>query len=448
MNTQAKYLLSESYPEINQLQAKKPWLWINHHQTKSKDALNKLPYSIKDIENVSARLERFAPLLAELFPELKPTDGIIESELKNIPQMADFLSDYYKISLGNSLWIKADHALPIAGSVKARGGMYDVMCFAEQLAITNNLLSTEENYTKLLSQEVKDLFAQHTVSVGSTGNLGLSIGIIAAALGFKACVHMSHEAKEWKKQRLRDRGVEVIEHETDFSSTLAIAREEADRDPFTYFVDDEESEKLFLGYSIAPFRLERQFKQQGVKVDKDHPLFVYIPCGVGGVPSGVTFGLKHVFGDNVHCFTAEPIESPSMLLALTTNLENNYCVYDIGLTNCTEADGVAVGRASNLAGNMAKELFSGCCTVEDEILFNYVYQLKECENVKIEPSATIGFAGPNHLLNSEAGVSYLEKNNLFDKMPNATHLVWTTGGIFVPDEEYSKFVERGKLANQ
>jgi len=29
-------------------------------------------------------------------------------------------------------------------------------------------------------------------------------------------------------------------------------------------------------------------------------------------------------------------------------------------------------------------------------------------------------------------------------LPRATHLVWTTGGLFVPDEEYERFVQRGR----
>ena len=118
-------------------------------------------------------------------------------------------------------------------------------------------------------------------------------------------------------------------------------------------------------------------------------------------------------------------------------------VYDVGLTNRTEADGLAVPRASELAAEAMGPLLAGVCTVPDERLFLDLHRVRESEGLRIEPSAAAGFSGPRMLTDSAAGRAYLARHGLAERMPQATHLVWTTGGLFVPPDEYARFAERG-----
>lgn len=428
-------------PQLNQTLAQgKPFLWANPDFDSTAKGLEH-GLSMDDIHQADARLRRFAPLLTKLFPELEQAEGLIESELLAIPSM----QKQHFTDLPGRLMVKGDHALPVAGSIKARGGIHEVLCHAEQLAFEQGLLRNEQDdYLKLTEADARTLFSQYEIAVSSTGNLGLSIGIISAALGFRVVVHMSVEAKQWKKERLRNRGVTVVEHSEDYSAAVAAGRAASDADPNSYFVDDENSPRLFLGYAVAALRLQQQLQQQQIAVDAEHPLFVYIPCGVGGAPGGINFGLKQVFGPHVHCFFAEPVQAPCVLMGMqATDKQHPPSVYEVGLQVDTEADGLAVSMASGWVCTVLEKLLSGVVTVSDDSLFRYLYQLWQTEGLEIEPSAAAGFNGPLQLLNSAEGQSYLQGQKLDPAMARATHLIWTTGGLFVPAEEMQKFQQRG-----
>jgi D-serine dehydratase len=173
-------------------------------------------------------------------------NGMIESELSEINAMKKYLEEKYDVNIPGKLLLKKDSHLAVAGSIKARGGIYEVLKHTEELALEAGLLTDAKDYSCLLTEECKEFFSQYTIQVGSTGNLGLSIGIASAAVGYEVIVHMSADAKQWKKDMLRSHGVKVVEYESDYSEAVKNGRKESDANPKSYFVDDENSKNLFI----------------------------------------------------------------------------------------------------------------------------------------------------------------------------------------------------------
>jgi D-serine dehydratase len=423
--------------------------WINPRLTGVRNRRIAPDLSLADIRDAEARLERFAPYLARVFPETEKTGGIIESEVRRITSMQARLTAREGLRLPGALYLKCDSHLPISGSVKARGGIYEVLQVAEDIARDNGLLPPEgDSYAPFSEERFRRLFSRYSIVVGSTGNLGLSIGIMSAKLGFRVVVHMSADARQWKKDMLRAKGAIVIEHAGDYGQAVASGRKESEADPKSHFVDDENSRTLFLGYAVAALRLSRQLDAAGIVVDAGHPLFVYLPCGVGGAPGGITFGLRMVFGDAVRCFFAEPTLAPAMLLGLMTEKHNEVSAREFGIEGTTEADGLAVGRPSGFVGRTLLRDVSGVFTVRDDNLFRLLAALADSEGIFLEPSATAGFPGPARLVSTAEGQSFLAEQNLSAHMDRSTHLVWATGGGMVPREIMEDFYARGKALSQ
>ncbi|MCI7344602.1 MAG: D-serine ammonia-lyase [Fusobacterium necrophorum] len=425
---------------IQKLERKEEMVWINPKKIDYKTYEENLPVSDEELLEAEKRLERFAPFLQKVFPETAPTKGIIESPLEEIFHMQKALEEKYRVKIPGTLYLKMDSHLPVAGSIKARGGVYEVLKHAEDLAMEAGLLKIEDNYAILAEDRFKKFFSKYKIQVGSTGNLGLSIGITSAALGFQVIVHMSADAKQWKKDMLRSKGVQVIEYDSDYGKAVEEGRTNSNLDPMSYFVDDEKSMDLFLGYTVAAKRLKKQLDEKEIIIDERHPLIVYIPCGVGGAPGGVAYGLKRIFKENVHIFFVEPTLAPCMLLGMESGLHEKISVNDIGIYGITHADGLAVARPSGLIGRLMDPILSGIFTVQDYKLYDYLRCLDETENKRIEPSSCAAFEGVVSLLNYEESKRYVD-NCLGNTVDTVYHICWATGGSMVPEEDMKEFLK-------
>jgi D-serine dehydratase len=133
-----------------------------------------------------------------------------------------------------------------------------------------------------------------------------------------------------------------------------------------------------------------------------------------------------------------------MLVRLACADDAPHSVRELALDNQSEADGLAVARASELVVGMVRKLVSGIYTVPDRELFELLHTAAITERLELEPSAAAGIAGPRWLNHSAEVREYLNAAGLADHLRKATHIVWTTGGSLVPADEHRASLERGR----
>ncbi len=373
-----------------------------------------------EVDAAEERFRRFAPALRAAFPQT-PWDGRIRSELLTLAPQEGL----------PELLVKADHALPLTGSIKARGGVHELLWRIEEVARAAGVLDPDD-YASLLAPAARAVLAGETVMVASTGNLGFSIGLVARAFGLQAEVHMSHDAKAWKKERLRRIGARVVEYQADYTEAVAGARAAAAGRARTHFVDDENSRRLFVGYATAARALVAQRAPRGPLPPPPAPRGGFLPCGGGGAPGGITFGLKRLLGAAVVAVFVEPVASACVLAALLDPRDPPPSVYDHGLDNRTIADGLAVPRASALVLRAVGPAIDAAVAVPDDAMRIWVRRAWTRHGLRLEPSAAAAFAAVPLFLAASLGEPALAR---------ATHLVWTTGGSLVPQEEFAALLD-------
>ncbi len=416
-----------------ELRAGRPFAWLNPDLRPGREALAELPVGRKDLDEAERDWAGFAPDLARLFPDLARTGGRVTSPL--IDAGPGFAARIPGAGGGSErLLIKCDHQLAPAGSIKARGGFYEVLVHARERAAAAGL-GDPDRTDVLTSPEARACFSRFRIVAGSTGNLGYGIGLIGRALNFQVEIHMSADARQWKKDRLRALGARVVEHSGDYGEAVAGARQSARQDASAYFVDDEDSLRLFMGYAAAAFELEAQLAAIGIRPSAQAPLVVYLPCGVGGAPGGIAFGLKHLFGDAVMPVLVEPVASPCMLVQCCAGPGRRVSVYELGLDNRTEADGLAVASASMLAYGMIRHLIAGIVTVDDDSMFRWLATVHDRSGLRLEPSAAAGFAAIRPFVEASG-------------IKAAAHIVWTTGGGALPDALFAEFLGHARRLSQ
>lgn len=410
----------EEFPLLQQLMNKEPVFWANpNFDAKLADET----VSRAAIFDATARLQRFRPYIETVFPETNHRRGSIESPLLRIRTMQQSLNNFWQMKALGHLYLKADNQLPVAGSIKGRGGVYAVLQIAEDIALHYSNLAYEDNYAMLSSNEFKQLFGHFEIVTTSNGNFSIAVATIARKLGFKVRVQLTGSAP-WQQEKLTALGVQLVPEDTNLAENLG---------DHTYRIDCHRDPNLLLGFATAAIHLQMQLKNQQVTLDEQHPLFIYLPTISGQSAAGIITGLRQILQVPIYPIMIQSSFNPALLLELMTG-PDPVSAAELNLDPKIMAASFAGEMPDSRALELAKTQVYGVATVSDHALLQYLNLLAMSENILCEPAALAGFAGYHQLLSQSPSHFDLE---------HATHIIWATGGSLVPKTDMAQWIQRG-----
>ena len=109
-------------PARDDVLAGRPTLWLNPSLKANGIADPALPVRSSQVKEAEQNWELLAPLLQVCFPELVESKGRIQSKLIEATSLRQAVG--YGATEYGRVFVKADGDLPVAGSIKARGGVY------------------------------------------------------------------------------------------------------------------------------------------------------------------------------------------------------------------------------------------------------------------------------------------------------------------------------------
>ena len=149
---------------LDALKRQEEVFWLNPKKVPFAIANKTCELSMTDVLSAEARWQRFAAFFKKAYPETEQTRGIIESPFRVLFGMKEALEKESGASILGKLCIKLDSHLPISGSIKARGGVYEVLMAKENENATHLVWATGgnmvpdsvmENYYKKGKEEKK-----------------------------------------------------------------------------------------------------------------------------------------------------------------------------------------------------------------------------------------------------------------------------------------------------
>ncbi|WHF21208.1 hypothetical protein QJS66_13230 [Kocuria rhizophila] len=187
-------------------------------------------------------------------------------------------------------------------------------------------------------------------------------------------------------------------------------------------------------------RVARQLTDEGIAVDQDHPLYVYLPWDRRGSRRG---GLRSGAGvrDAVRCVFVEPTQAPCMLLGLHTDSTTASPWRGARTHHPHGRDGLAVGSSLGFAGRCHAGPDRGPRHGVGRADDGPGQLLHASEGIVVEPSAASARRPSAELRGSGRRGGRRTSFERGSRVPEgATHLAWLTGGGMLPADVRARYL--------
>jgi threonine dehydratase len=252
-----------------------------------------------------------------------------------------FPSRHLGAASGAEVWLKAEN-LQRTGSFKIRGG-----------------------YTRISAMSEEE--RRRGVVAASAGNHAQGVALAAQILAVPATVYMPVDASMAKVEATRGYGADVEFAGVTFDDAQAAAREHAAREGAT-FVSAFDDELIIAGQGSLGLELAEQVPEADV---------VIVPCGGGGLLSGVSVALKALRPD-VRIIGVQAAGCAAMVRSV------EHGAIEAAVRAQTIADGIAVKRPGDVTFPLVQRYVDQMVAVTDEEIVETIALLLERHKLLVE----------------------------------------------------------------
>jgi threonine dehydratase len=208
----------------------------------------------------------------------------------------------------------------------------------------------------------------------SSGNHAKALAWAASRAGVRCTVFMPADAYPNKVQACRDAGAEVV---------LGATREDCER-----LCRERVAAGAVLVHPYDALRTIEGAGTVGVEVARQwpHVEVVVVPCGGGGLVSGIAIALRRAFGPRVRVIGVEPAGAPKMTRALAEGAPVTLT------TMTTKVQGLCPPAVGALTLEAVRRHVDRVVTIEDAPVFDAQRRLVREGGWTVEPAGAAGAA--------------------------------------------------------